>query len=266
MDAQFQIALNKKGYDVMPVITVLILVIQIAFAIHVVRTGRDTIWIYIILFVPALGCIVYFVTQVLPELGQSGTARKAGNSLIKAIDPQRELRRRKEELEISDTLNNRLQLADECMDAKLIEDAISLYTSCLKGLHDNDPNIMQKLAYANFIHGNSAVTKEILEKLITLNPDYKSTDGHLLYARALENLDLLDNAAKEYEVLSRSFPGEEARVRYGLLLQKMGRSEQAKALFNEILIRGKRSPKYYQKKEKEWIQIAREHQQKARST
>ena len=65
-------------------------------------------------------------------------------------------------------------------------------------------------------------TKLTLERLIESNPDFKSADGHLLYARSLENLALLDDAIKEYEILSRSYPGEEARVRYGLLLQKTG--------------------------------------------
>lgn len=239
-------------------LAILLIIIQIAFAIHVVRTGRDRFWIYIIMFVPAIGCLIYFLTQILPELGKNRTINRAGKTLIKAIDPQRELRKRKEELEFSDTIDNRLQLANECMEANFIEDAISLYESCLKGSNEDDPDIMLKLAQAYFLAGNSDKTKSTLEKLIQTNPDFKSVDGHLLYARSLENLGLVDDAMKEYEILARSYPGEEARVRYALLLKTTGKTEEAQKVFNEILLRVKRSPKFYRKKEKQWIQIAQQ--------
>ena len=49
----------------MPIIG-LSLIIQIALAIHVIKTGRDRYWIYILLM-PGIGPILYFVTQVLPD-------------------------------------------------------------------------------------------------------------------------------------------------------------------------------------------------------
>ena len=55
------------------------------------------VWIHMIIFVPGIGCLVYFFTQVLPELSQNRTVRRAGNSLVRAVDPQHELRRRKDE-------------------------------------------------------------------------------------------------------------------------------------------------------------------------
>ena len=39
----------------MPVLGGLIILIQIAFAIHAIRTGRETFWIYIIAFLPGIG-------------------------------------------------------------------------------------------------------------------------------------------------------------------------------------------------------------------
>ncbi|ARU55595.1 MAG: tetratricopeptide repeat protein [Pseudomonadales bacterium] len=242
----------------MPVLALLLLVIQIAFAVHAVKTGRDTFWVYIIIFVPAIGCAVYFFTQVLPDLQQSRTVRSTGNSLLKAIDPQRELRRRKENLEIADTQVNRLQLADECVEAELYDEAIALYESCLQGFHKTNPAIMLKLAQACFQAHKNDRTKQILESLIQENPDFKSADGHLLYARALENLHLLDAALEEYRVLAETYPGEEGRVRYGLLLMRMNRQPDAHAVFENVLLRAKRSHKFYRKKEAKWIAMAQD--------
>lgn len=241
----------------MPLLAVLLVAVQISFAIHAVRTGRETFWIYIIVFIPAIGCAVYFATQVLPELGQSRTVRTAGKRLVKAVDPQRELRRRKDQLEISDTVENRLKLADECMEANLIADAVDLYESCLREPHEGDPHIMLRLAKAQFLADRFAEARSTLDRLIELNPDFRSADGHLLYARVLEELDLMDGAIAEYDTLVASYPGEEARVRYALLLRNRGKSEQSKALFEEVMRRARQSPPYYRKREKEWIQVAR---------
>ena len=224
---------------------ILLLIVQIGFAVHAVKTGRETYWVYIIIFIPGIGCAIYFLTQVLPELGQSHTVRKAGNSLIKAVDPERELRRRKEEIEIADTIENRMNLANECIDAGFSAEAVTLLEGCLKRGHEGDPHILLRLARALFDSERYKDAKEVLENIIEKNPSFKSHEGHLLYVRSLEEIGLTEDAVKEYEVVSTSFPGEEARVRYGLLLQKIGRHTDAKNIFNESLLRAKRAPKYY---------------------
>ena len=239
----------------MPIIG-LSLIIQIALAYHVIKTGRDRYWIYILL-IPGIGSILYFVTQVLPDLGQTRTVYTAKNSLLKAIDPQRELRKKKQQLELANTLENKKHLADECLEANLLEDAIELYQSCLKGVGEGDPNILLKLAHAYFADENFQQAISTLDETIKINPNYKSTDGHLLYARSLEGLKQFEEALKEYEVVSESYPGEEGRVRYGLLLLQLNHPKKAEKVFNETLNRSKLAPKFYQKKEKHWIKAAK---------
>lgn len=243
----------------MPVIGGLLFLIQIAFAVHVLQTGRDRYWVFIILMVPALGCAIYFITQVLPELQSNRAVRKAGNTLLKAIDPERELRRRKDELAISDNIDNRTRLADECLEAGILDEAIELYRSCLKGAYADEPHIMLKLAQAYFESGDFEQTRIALDALIKANPDFKSSVGHLLYARTLEGMELLAEAEKEYEVLLNTYPGEEARVRYALMLRNQGKTERAQELFDQSLLRARRAPKYYRRQEKHWLSIAKTH-------
>jgi hypothetical protein len=45
-------------------------------------------------------------------------------------------------------------------------------------------------------------------------------------------------------------------VRYGLLLDKAGRQNEAKAVLNEVLIQLKRAPKYVRRVQAEWIALA----------
>ncbi len=234
----------------------LLIAIQIGFAIHVVKTRREIYWIYIIMFLPGIGMAIYFFTQVLPELGQSRQVNNAKSSLLKAIDPQRELRKRKQQLELANTLDNKLKLADECLEANLIDDAIELYQACLTGVGEGDPDIMVKLAKAYFANEHYNKTIQILDEIIKENPNYHSTDGHLLYARSLEKLGEIDKALEEYEVVAQNYPGEEGRVRYGLLLQQQGQMQKAQKVFEESINRARLAPKFYQKAQKGWIKIA----------
>ena len=242
----------------MPFIAILLLLVQVLFGIHVIKTGRNLFWLWIILLIPGLGCLLYFLTQILPEMTHSRHIKRAGKGLIKTLDPQREIRQLQDELEMSDSIDNRMALADAYVNAGEPDAAIPLYERSLTGIHENDPDIIFKLAHAFFVSKDYQKAKEILDHLIADNPDYLSYDGHLLYAKTLEALHMTDDAIKEYEKLSDSYPGEEARVRYGLLLKETGNEARARELFKETLTRIKRAPKFYLKKEKHWIEIASE--------
>lgn len=237
---------------------ILLFIVQAAFAVHVIRTGRETYWIFIIMGIPALGCALYFFTQVLPDSRNNYTVRKTGNQLLKAIDPERELRARKDQLEVVDTVENRIKLADECIEAGLYDEAIPLLEKSLNSTHENDPYMLLKLAQALFGKQSYQETVDTLELLIEKNPDFQSHDGHLLYARSLEGLGKNDQALEEYAALATAFPGEEGRIRYAQLLQATDQPDKARQVFQDVLTRTKHAPKYYAKKEKQWIALAKQ--------
>ena len=240
----------------MPILIGVLLLIQIAFVIHVIKTGRDRTWIWLILVFSGIGCLVYFLLEVLPDLRRSRAGRQTASKLLKAIDPHHDLKARANALEISDNVDNRLQLAKECVAEGLYEQAVDLYSSTLTGLYANDPHIMLQLAEALFYNGDYAKAKSTLEELIAANPDFKSSEGHLLFARTLEALEENKAALHEYETLVSYFVGYEAKCRYALLLKKLGHTEKAYALFSGIITQSKRMPTQYRKTQKAWIDIA----------
>ncbi len=52
------------------------------------------------------------------------------------------------------------------------------------------------------------------------------------------------------------FPGAEARVRYGLLLARLGRDAEARAWLAEVLTQLRRAPAHVQKAQRDWIVAA----------
>jgi len=85
----------------MPALGLLILAAQVLCAIHVVRTGRPYWWLFLIVMVPAVGVIVYFVAELLPGLLGSRGARQAVSGAAKVFDPGRGVREAQRQVEIS---------------------------------------------------------------------------------------------------------------------------------------------------------------------
>jgi hypothetical protein len=230
---------------------------QLAVCVHVVRTGRPLYWIFIVVALPLLGMLAYGIGVVLPEMRNHPTARRAANKVRSTLDPDRDRRIADRRLGLSDTPETRRQLAEECLSRGDAARAEELFQTALTGLYRQDPHLMLGLAKAQFALGKAAEARATLDALIAANPGFRSSDGHLLYARAVEALGDIPAALHEYETVAQGFPGEEARARYALLLKRHGDLAQARRLFQEILSRADALPRYYQRDQREWIQLAR---------
>lgn len=240
----------------MPLLVIASIALQFFCIVHMIRSGRPYWWAFIIIIGSFLGSAVYIVTQVLPDLRYSYGAQRAVRRVKRAIDPQRERRRIEAELAVADTVTNRLRLARESLELGDPFNAERLFESCLTGMHRDEPDILLGLAQAQDLRGDHAAVRATLERLIKANPDYRSQDGHLLYAKALEGCGEDEAAAHEYAVLAVGFPGEEARVRYGQLLKRLGRPTEAQDFFRQTLARAKVAPRHYRETNREWIAVA----------
>lgn len=241
----------------MPAI-IIMFALQVLVAFHALKTGRPVFWVWLIIAVPVLGTVLYLAVEILPEMSKSRGAGRAVRKVHDAIDPDGELRAAMQELDGADTVANRQRVADAHMALAHYEEARDGYRTCLVPPHEHDADILLKIARAAFEADDPTLTRTTLESLIAHNPEYQSTDGHLLYARALEQLGELDKACSEYAVLVASFPGEEATIRYARLLHDQGQSSDARDLLTETVARARRAPEFYQQREREWLEEARQ--------
>jgi hypothetical protein len=241
----------------MPALGVLLILAQIACAVHVARTGRNYIWIYLVVFVPVVGMAAYFLVEILPELTQSRPARQAASGMARALKPGKGLRDAVRRVEITPAAENKAALAEEYFFAGRPEDAIALYRDALTGVHATDPGMMLGLARALFATGAAAPTQQVLEELRAANPGYNSPDGHLLYARSLEEQDKIEAALAEYHALANYYPGQEARCRYAMALQRSGRTAEARRLFEEVCQLIEYGPRHQRREQRQWYDLAR---------
>jgi hypothetical protein len=239
-------------------ILIISLLIQVGFIIHVIKTGRNFLWIWV-LIIPGIavpGIIAYIAIEIIPGLMKSRTAQRTARGFKKALDPGRNLRRYETEARLGANVASRQRYAEELVRHGRCDDAIEQYRQALTGLYEHDPNLMLGLAQAQFGKGDAAAARATLDELIRLNPDFRSPAGHLLYARALEAEGNVGKALEEYRVVAASFPGAEAAVRYAQLLQAQGRREEAQKVAQELLQQARIAPGHYRRAQREWLEAA----------
>jgi hypothetical protein len=233
------------------------IVIQAGLIVHVIRTGRNQLWIWVLLFLPLAGGVAYVAVEILPELFRSRTARRTARGLRKAMDPGADLRRYENEARVAGNVASRQRYAEELTRHARYDEAIAQYTQALTGLYEHDPNLMLGLAQAQFSKGEARAARTTLDELIRQNPTFRSPDGHLLYARALAAEGNVAKALEEYRALAPSYPGAEASVRFAQLLEAEGEPAEAQKVARELLEQARIAPGHYRRAQREWLEAAR---------
>ena len=235
---------------------ILSIAIQAGLIIHVIKTGRNQIWIWVLALLSYAGIIAYIAAELIPELFRSQTAQRTTRGFKKAMDPTADLRRYENEARVAGGVATRQRYAEELSRHGRHDEAIAQYREALTGLYEHDPNLMLGIAQAQFAKGDAAAARSTLDELIRLNPDFRSPQGHLLYARALEAEGNYQKALEEYQTLAPSYPGAEAAVRYAQLLQSQGRREDARKVARELLEQARIAPAHYRKAQRSWLDAA----------
>jgi hypothetical protein len=237
---------------------VVVLLMQFAFGAHVIRSGRSLLWLLPIIFLPVLGCIAYAAFALLPDAVGSQGARRFTDDVVNTVDPGRAYREKKREVEQVGSVDSKRALAEESIKRGFFKEAVDLYESAMTGpLGAQDTALLHGLARAKLLAGDGAGAETGFVALKAADPAAFSADAELDLARALALQDKNDAALAQYEKILPKFPGEEARCRYALLLQKLGDETRARRVFREILDSVKGAPGYYRRRQRQWVSIAR---------
>ena len=238
-------------------VSILIVLIQAAFIVHVIKTGRNMLWVMAIGLLPLVGMLAYVAVEILPGMLGSRSARRARSGVQRLLDPDRALRRASADVEMSGNVDARRRLAEELKVRGQYEAAIEIYQGGMRGIFEHDPALLFGLAQAQFAKDDFTAARASLERLAEHNPDFNSPDAQLLYARTLEAEDAGEAAEWVYAKLSPGYPGAESWLRYGLLLKRRGKTAEAQRILTDLLAGARLGPAHYRMAQSEWLERAR---------
>jgi hypothetical protein len=233
-----------------------VIAVQVLAAIHVYKTGRPFYWLFAIWVFPVVGILAYFVVEILPTLRRSRRFSAPSFNLLDAIIPGRELGRLKENLELSDTVENRKALAEYYQRNGQWDEAIPLYEGCLRGPFKDDPAVHLMLAEAHFLAGHQEQARQLLEKVSQLDPKYEPTRRDFYLGRICEDEGRTAEARQYYEKIVTKFSGEEVRVRLALILEEAGETARAREIFADIVRRMRGAAAHYRHEQRHWRNLA----------
>ena len=218
----------------MPFLGILDIAIAVYFAVHAVRTGRNMVWLFVLLFAPFLGSVIYFFAEYLPEVRHSGVARKSVRAVSALVDPNRELREAQAGFDRTPTVDNRSRLAEALLARGDFDAAVEQFQACASGPYAKDAKFRLGLARAQLAAGRHAAAADTLERLFADEPRQANGEPALWLAQALSGVDET-RALAAFERASEVHNSTETLSAYGLYLARLGRDTQARPMLERVL-------------------------------
>jgi hypothetical protein len=231
------------------------LIVGVALCVHVVRTNQPLYWIFLILFVPVLGSVVYLIAIVIPEMAGGTKAKRMGMAARDALDPTREYRQAKAATDESPTVHNRMRLAAAAASLGRHTEAEQLYGEAMQGIHADDPALLLGRANALIELGRASEALPLVEKL-TEEQGARSPATALAQARVYEALGQFAEADAAYQWAAGRLPGLEALGRYAAFLARVGRKDEAADNLAEIDRRIAKANPQFRREGRAWRDLA----------
>ena len=209
-----------------------IVALQVYCIVDVIRRGRNTFWILPLLIAPVVSAIAYFIIEILLGLQHNRHVRTAKQSIVQTIDPERELRAAQNALDVSDTMANRLRLADALTGLGRHKEALTHYQRGAGAAPDFRTG--EKLARSLLMNDKPGEALFVLDKLPKVTGQSDNDRAALLRARVLEDMGKHDEALTLYGEICERVAGDEARCRYAALLLKASRTGEARRVLEDV--------------------------------
>ncbi len=208
----------------------IIIGLQIFCAYHAYQRGTLNRWIWLIVFVPVVGSIIYLFSEVF-----SGSRVRGPKVDIGAIiNPGIHIKRLEDNLRFTDTFANRIKLADAYLAAGQTDKAVELYEASLTGTFADNEHALSQLLVAFYNQERYADVIAVAEKIRT-SQKFAKSKAHLLYAMALENTGKTEAAETEFKAMKGRYSCFEQRYQYGMFLKRAGRDDDARRIFTDML-------------------------------
>ena len=204
--------------------------LQCFCAFHSYQKGTINKWIYLIVFLPLVGSIIYIYSEIIANRSYRGPKVDIGA----IINPGGKIKKLEENLRFTDTFANKIKLADAYLSASYIDKAIVLYETSLVGSFADNEHGLSQLIIAYY---KQERYQDVISTTLKINRSQKfaRSKAHLLYAMALENTGQTEQAEKEFKLMKGRYSCFEHRYEYSQFLIRANRDEDAHRILTELL-------------------------------
>lgn len=207
----------------------LIIALQAFCLYHFYRHRTNYYWVFLILFFPLIGCVVYIILKVYNRRD----AEKITNDITHIINPTKKIMDLEKRLQFSESYQNRVNLADAYLDIKDYNKALPHYLEALEHSSQNDFHVVSQLVEVYFLVEDYPKAVEYGERIID-HSEFKKSRTQFIYGLALEKLGDFDKAEDHLRQIDIRYSFYEERVILAKFLMSRGKLDDAKEILEEI--------------------------------
>lgn len=201
-------------------------ILQLSLIIHIIKNRKPFLWLWLIVFLPYIGGLVYLLLEVLPELLSSNSVRNLGQAIDHAVNPSKKILELEGLVKRQETIANKTLLADAYYDDNRFEEALTLYQSCLTGPYSQDEELLFKKIKVLLALDKRDEAKEEL-KAFKQKYELKNSEQVLL------DLNLNEDFEKIQDIFFNS-NNFQAGYYCAKHFQQLGESEKVETVINEM--------------------------------
>lgn len=229
------------------------IILQVICVIHCIRKRNQQNWIWLIVFLPLIGCIAYLFSEVLTRRNIRDVQAGVGE----VFRPSGSIKKLEENLRFSDTFNNRIVLADAYLQAGQTQRAINLYEESLEGAFAENELVISRLIVAYYKEKRYEDVIRLAPKISKL-PQFARSKAHILYAASLANAGQPEKAEAEFQQMNGRFGNFEARYYYAMMLRNYHRGEEGRKLLSQIAEEIPQLSSVERRHNREWLSLAKD--------
>lgn len=225
------------------------LLLQAAAVIHFIRRRPNVYWLYIIIFLGAIGALIYLVVEALPDLGLVGQSFK--------VFPRR---KRIGQLEIAirdnPSAGNYEELANLYMDDGNLPAARAAFDKAIAARSDT-PDTFYRRGVCALLLGDAPAALPDLERVVNKEPDYDFHRAAGLLAHAYAQTGQKEKAEALFRQVTVISTLSETYLNFADLLARTGRNAEARQWAQKVLDKEPTMPGYLRRRERPSFRSAR---------
>lgn len=207
----------------------LVLILQGYCIYHAYKHQKEYYWYLIVVFLPILGSLAYLYVN----FGSRVNIDSVTESIKEVVNSDYEVEKLLKEAKYSDTIANRIKLADSYASKGKYLPAISLYESCLVGYNADDLKTSEKLMVAKYFMNDYQGVVEHGDKLNEL-PSFRNSESRIVYAWSLAHIGNSEKAEEVFKAMNANFSNYVHRAEYAKFMIENNRSHEAREMLLQL--------------------------------
>lgn len=207
----------------------IILIAQVFCLYHAYKNGTDQKWYWIIIVLPAIGCILYLYDHFYNR----ENIVQLTEGVKEAVNPNYTVDKLKRQADFNDSVENKMKLADTYMQKEDYLSALELYESCLNGFNKDNHNLHQRLIHCYYFLGRFDEAIESGNKIQKVR-EFQKSEARIAYAWSFYELEDHSNAELHFNEMNARYCNYPHRMEYAKFLKLTGNPEKGLEVLDDL--------------------------------